>query len=80
MAIRTTPPAGTPRPAELPETGFIRLSQLVKLIPFSPATVWRKVKAGQFPQPVKLSVNITAWKAEDVRAWIDAQDARGWDA
>ena len=75
MAKRTTPPAGITRPAELPETGFIRLPQLVKLIPFSPATVWRKVKAEQFPQPVKLSVNITAWKAEDVRAWIAAQSA-----
>jgi predicted DNA-binding transcriptional regulator AlpA len=31
------------------------------------------VKGGKFPKPVKLSVQITAWKAEDVREWIDSQ-------
>lgn len=72
MATRTTHPTAEPQPVQLPETGFIRLTQLVKLIPFSRATVWRKVKAGDFPQPVKLSANITAWKAEDVRGWIQA--------
>jgi prophage regulatory protein len=64
-------------PADLPVTGYVRLSQLVRLIPFSPATIWRKVKAGQFPKPRKLSANVTAWKAEEVRAWIDAQGAPG---
>lgn len=65
----------------LPSTGFIRQNQLVGnksqgitgLIPFSPATLWRKVSLGEFPAPVKLSVGVTAWKVEDVRAWIEAR-------
>lgn len=76
MAKRTTQPQHTApavEPAGLPATGFIRLADLVKLIPFGKATVWRKVKAGQFPKPVKLSERITAWPVEDVRAWIAAQ-------
>lgn len=76
MAKRTPPPGAGSPPAQLPATGFIRLTQLVALIPFSRASVWRKVKAGTFPQPVKLSERVTAWKAEDVRAWIEAQGAR----
>jgi len=59
---------------ELPATGYVRLKQLVpNIIPFSPATLWRKVKAQTFPAPVKLSVGVTAWRVEDVRAWMQAQ-------
>ena len=65
--------------AALPATGFLRQSQLLgnkakgilPLIPFSAATLWRKVKAKQFPEPVKLSENVTAWRVEEVRAWIE---------
>jgi prophage regulatory protein len=40
------------------------------IIPFSQATLWRKVKDGTFPAPVKLSAGVTAWRVEDVRAWM----------
>jgi prophage regulatory protein len=55
----------------LPETGYVRQSHLIPAIfPFSSATLWRKVKAGTFPKPVKLGPRITAWKVEDIRALI----------
>jgi prophage regulatory protein len=59
--------------AELPQTGFVRQSELIpNPIPFSPATLWRKVKDGTFPAPVKLSERVTAWRVEDVRAWMQS--------
>lgn len=45
------------------------------IIPWSSATLWRKVKARQFPPPVKLSEGVTAWPAESVRAWMDDRAA-----
>ena len=58
----------------LPTNGYVRQSQLVPhIIPFSPATLWRKVKTGLFPRPVKLSERVTAWAVEDVRAWMQQQ-------
>lgn len=58
----------------LPATGYIRQSQLIPaIIPFSSATLWRKVKSGHFPRPVKLSERVTAWAVEDVRAWMQAR-------
>jgi prophage regulatory protein len=49
-------------------TGYIRQSQLIPAIfPFSSATLWRMVKAGTFPKPVKLGPRITAWRVEDIR-------------
>ena len=36
----------------LPETGFVRQSQLIPgILPFSPSTLWRLVKAGKFTGP-----------------------------
>lgn len=62
--------------AGLPETGFVRQSQLIPgIIPFSSATLWRKVNAGDFPKPLKLSDRITVWRAEDVRQWIESRSA-----
>ena len=58
-------------PANLPEIGFIRQAQLVPaIVPFSNATLWRKVKDGTFPAPVKLSPRVTAWEASKIREWI----------
>jgi len=46
---------------------------LADVVPFSASTLWRKVKAQTFPAPVKLSAGITAWRVEDVRAWMENQ-------
>lgn len=59
---------------DLPDSGFIRQAQLVpNVVPFSPATLWRKCKAGQFPKPVKLSERVTAWRVGDIRQFLVAQ-------
>jgi predicted DNA-binding transcriptional regulator AlpA len=42
------------------------------LVPFSAATLWRKVSAGEFPAPVKLGQGITAWHAEAVHNWLNS--------
>lgn len=67
--------------AIIPTTGFIRQSQLLGnkstgylgVLPVSAATLWRWVGAGEFPQPVRLGKRVTAWRAEDVNAWIREQ-------
>lgn len=68
----------------LPNSAFIREAQLVQSpkrpnspapLPFSAPTLWRKVKAGTFPKPHRLSERVTAWKVGDVRAWINAHTA-----
>lgn len=66
----------------LPNSAFIRASRLVlnprrpdipAPLPFSAPTLWRKVKAGTFPKPHKLSERVTAWNVGTVRAWMTAQ-------
>lgn len=63
---------------QLPETGFLRLPQIIgdaekgfpPLIPVKKSTWWAGVKTGRFPQPVKLGPRVTAWRVEDIRALI----------
>lgn len=63
-------------PGDLPATGFIRQSQIIPaIVPFSSATLWRKVKAGTFPAPVKLSERVTAWPVESIRQWMQTRTA-----
>jgi predicted DNA-binding transcriptional regulator AlpA len=62
----------------LPETGFLRLPQIVgsrklnlpPLIPVGKSTWWAGVRSGRYPQPVKLGARVTAWRVEDIRALI----------
>ncbi len=56
----------------LPDDALIRLDLLRSwgLLPFSTSTLWRKCRSGNFPSPVKVSPNVTAWRAGDVRAWL----------
>lgn len=57
----------------LPETGFLRQPQVLAFVPISKSTLWRRIQARSFPEPVKLSVRITAWRVEDIRRWIADQ-------
>ena len=57
----------------LPATGYVRLAELRPILPFSDSTLWRRIRQGSFPTPLKLSERITAWRAEAIRQWIEEQ-------
>ncbi len=73
----------------LPETGFVRLWQIIgdpgdptaeppkpatpPVIPVSKSTWWAGIKTGKYPAAVKLGPRITAWRVESIRALIDGQ-------
>lgn len=54
----------------IPATGFVRLPQILTVIPVGRSSWWAGVKSGKYPQPVKLGENTTAWKADDIHALI----------
>jgi prophage regulatory protein len=55
---------------DIPETGFLRLPQVLSVIPLGKTSWWNGVRSGRFPKPVKLSARCTAWRAEDIRELI----------
>ena len=64
---------------ELPETGYLRLPQIIgdrergipPVFPVSRSGWWQGVKDGRYPAPVKLGPRVTAWKVEDIRKLIE---------
>ena len=73
-------PATASNSLNFPDIGFFRLAQIIgnkhatppipAIIPVSAATWWAKVKTGEYPQPVKLSANCTAWRIGDIKDLI----------
>ena len=61
MEIQETP---------LPQEGFVRLPQVLQIIPVGKSTWWAGIKSGRFPQGVKLSPRTTAWRVEDIRQLV----------
>ena len=60
-----------PRPV-LPDAGFLRLPQVLTLIPISRSSWWDGIKKGKYPQGIKLGTRTTVWRAEDIRSLIDS--------
>lgn len=69
----------------LPQNGFLRLRHIIgdknsnppipAIIPVSKSTWWAGVKSGRYPQPIRtLGARITAWRVEDIRAYIESQN------
>ncbi len=70
-------PATPVQTLALPETGFLRQPQVLAFVPISKSTLWRRIQARTFPEPVKLSERVTVWRAEDIRRWIAQQGQLG---
>jgi predicted DNA-binding transcriptional regulator AlpA len=52
----------------------LRVSTLAPRLGISKNTIWRLVREGRFPKPIKLSEKVTVWKAADVLAWMDSKE------
>ncbi len=68
-------------PANFPKEGYVRLLQILSPrgpLPVGKTTLWQWVRDGKFPRPVKLSTRVTAWRAEDVQAFL--ADPNQWEA
>ncbi|HXY05438.1 MAG TPA: AlpA family phage regulatory protein [Burkholderiaceae bacterium] len=49
---------------------FIKLPEVEARVAFDGATVYRRVKAGTFPPPVKVGKRASRWLEADVERWI----------
>lgn len=62
--------AATQLSITLPDTGFLRISEVLRYIPLSKSSFYQYVNLGKFPRPIKLGDRASAWKAEDIRKLI----------
>ena len=55
-----------------PTEGYLRLPQVLKIIPVSRSTWYRGVKSGLYPQPIKLGIRASGWKFEAIQNCVTA--------
>lgn len=60
----------TRKPAHV-EDAFLRLPQVLSLIPVSRSHWWAGVADGRYPRPIKLSPRVTVWRASEIQAYIE---------
>lgn len=64
----------------IPESGFIRLPQVLSLFPVSRTAWYDGIKKGIYPAPVKLSERTAAWRVSDIRALLASYGEAANDA
>ena len=65
--------------SKITEVRFLRLPQVLELIPVSRSTWWAGCKSGRYPKPVKLGPRTSAWRVADIQALLEKLSA-GEDA
>ncbi len=61
----------------LPETGFLRIKDVLRFIPIKKPTWWKWVRTGKAPKGIKFGPNITVWRAEDIRELVQRLGEEG---
>ena len=57
---------------------ILRLKDVVELVGLSKTTIWRRMRAGEFPPALRLggpSTRAVGWKMTDVEAWLEQRRA-----
>ena len=52
---------------------IVRFRELRQTIQLSRSTIWRKVRAGEFPKPIALGKAAVGWLSSEIQAWIANQ-------
>ena len=70
-------PATVQKPSApiLPETGFLLLADVLKIVPVCRTAWYNGVTSGLYPKPVALGKRARGYRIEDVRALIDRLNA-----
>jgi prophage regulatory protein len=52
---------------------LIDMKRVTEMTTLSRTTLWRMVRQGRFPRPIKISPNRVAWREYDVVDWVQAR-------
>ncbi len=52
------------------EEMFLRLSQVLDIIPISRSCWWKGCKEGKYPTPLKIGARTTVWRASEIQELV----------
>lgn len=53
---------------------MLRIAEIRQITGVSAATIWRWVKEGTYPAPVKLGPNSVGWRESEIREWLESRE------
>lgn len=56
---------------------MLRIAEILQITGVSAATIWRWVKDGIYPAPVKLGPNSVGWRESAIREWLESREPVG---
>ena len=74
-STETAPKSHQPLHVAQLDDALLKLQTVRAMTGLSDSTIYRKLAAGEFPQPIRLSARCTRFRAGDVTAWLRAQAA-----
>src|ERR1700704_246517 len=55
---------------------MLGIEEVERVIKLSRVTIWRKVRANEFPAPLELSANSIGWPESTIAEWIESRPRR----
>jgi prophage regulatory protein len=74
--VQTKTRAKSRTPSQDPPERVLRLREVVSRVGLSRATVWRKIRARDFPAPLALGPQSVGWIEREIADWIAERAAR----
>jgi prophage regulatory protein len=62
--------ANTRMPSSMVPLRLLRFGEVRQRTGLSRSTIWRMERCGSFPRRIQVSVNVVAWREDEVSAWI----------
>ena len=53
---------------------LVRMKELSRIVGYKPWSIYRLIRLGNFPRPVKLGQRAVAWRESDISDWIDSRE------
>ena len=61
---------------KLEASGLLKNLDIQELTGKSRSTIWRWVRSGQFPAPIKIGANSVAWTKEQYCSWLESRRSK----
>ena len=56
---------------------LLKCREVVEIVSLSRASIYRLMKAGDFPRPIRLGPGSVRWKLSDIVAWVQSRPVGG---
>ena len=51
---------------------LLKLTQVEQRVGLKHSAIYRLMRAGRFPEPLKISSRCVRWRSDEIDAWVDA--------